>query len=315
MRPPTLAALLDRQRDLATYDQARAAGLTDAAIRWGLARHWHAVLPKVIHVVRNPLTREQRLIAAVLYAGEGAVVTGMSAASWYGLEHADDGGVVQVIVPRSRSTRDMRWVRVRRTRVPYEEHHSGAVSLASPARAVVDATRAARGQEQAEALVIEAVQRGVARLDDLASLNSALGARWSAVTERALRAAAAGAWSLPEAGLQRLVARSRELPEMWCNPRLRSQAGEPLLTPDGWFDDVALAVMVHSRRYHDGSRWAGTVERDGDLVAHGVRVLQLTPESLERDPLGVLRRIEQTYRTARASGWRPPVVATRQSLR
>ena len=194
MRPAVLAPLLDRQRDLVTFAQARDAGLTDAAIRWALSRHWHVVLPRVIHVIRNPLTQEQRLIAALLYAGDGAAVSGMSAASWYGLEHAGDGGVVRLLVPRTSRSRDVRWVRVRRTRVPYEQRLSGPVWVTPPARAVVDAAREARGFEQAEAVVIEAVQRQFVRVDDLASMNSLLGVRWSALAERAIRSAAGGAW-------------------------------------------------------------------------------------------------------------------------
>jgi hypothetical protein len=37
-----------------------------------------------------------------------------------------------------------------------------------------------------------------------------------------------------------------------------------LPTPDGWFDDVALAVQVHSRRHHAGELdWEATVAADG----------------------------------------------------
>ncbi|MCB1255276.1 MAG: hypothetical protein M9891_02920 [Austwickia sp.] len=315
MRPTAVAPLLERQRDLMTYAQAREGGLTDAAIRWAVSRHWHVVLPRVLHVVRAPLSREQRLIAALLYAGDDAAIGGLSAASWYGLRHADDGGVVRVLVPRTSRSRDLRWVRVRRTRVPYEHRVSGAIRLVPPERAVVDAAREAQGPERAEGLVIEAVQRRIVRLDDLASMNSLLGLRWSALAERAIRSAAGGAWSVPEAGLYRLVSRSATLPEMWCNPVLKTSGGLRLLSPDGWFDDVGLAVMVHSRTWHDGQRWDGTVERDGDLVAHDVRVLPLAPTSIEREPARVLARIEQTYRAALRSGRTTDVVATRQTVR
>ncbi len=44
--------------------------------------------------------------------------------------------------------------------------------------------------------------------------------------------------------------------------------GVRCLTPDAWLDDVAMAVMVHSRQFHDGpDQWDETVSRDGELTA------------------------------------------------
>lgn len=309
---PQLRRLLDQQQNLMTRRQARAAGLTDSAIRWGLERAWQSVLPGVVHVVRNRLTRDQRRIAALLYAGDDAVLHAATAASWYGLEHADDLGVVRVLVSRNRAARQVRWVRISRTSVPFTQYVDGPRRLVDIDRAVVGAAREAGGREQAEAIVIEAVQRRLVTLDGLASMNDRLGSRGSRLATLAIGAAAGGAWSVPEAGLYRLVASSAVLPEMWCNPELFAGDGRRLLSPDGWFDDVGLALMVHSRRYHDGARWAPTVERDGDLVAHGVRVLQLTPQSIEREPRRVLATIEQTYRTALRAGGRPDVRAARR---
>lgn len=101
--PPSLRSLLERQSNLMTRGQARTAGLSEAAIRWGLERHWHSVLPGIIHVLRNPLDRDQRMIAGLLYAGDDAVAHGASAATWYGLQSPSDHGVLRVLVPGTRS--------------------------------------------------------------------------------------------------------------------------------------------------------------------------------------------------------------------
>ena len=58
MRPPQLADVLRRQCDLFTRAQAREAGLTDAAIRWGLARHWHSA----VSYTHLDVYKRQRLI-------------------------------------------------------------------------------------------------------------------------------------------------------------------------------------------------------------------------------------------------------------
>lgn len=313
--PAPLRALLGRQQHLMTRQQARDGGLTESAIRWGLERSWHSVLPGVIHVLRNALTRDQKIIAALLYAGEHAVAHGATAATWYGLGCADDHGIVRVLVPRNYATRQCRWVRVRRSSVPFDHHVDGPRRFVNVQRAVVEAARDAAGPEDAEAVVIEAVQRRLATLEGLASLNDRLGRRGSSLATRALAAAAVGTWSVPEAGLYRLCASSRVLPEMWCNPDLFGIDDRRLITPDGWLDDVGLALMVHSRRWHDGQRWATTVERDGDLVSQGVRVLPIAPTSVAREPRRVLAVVETTYRSARAMGGRANVRAVRRSVR
>jgi very-short-patch-repair endonuclease len=78
-----------------------------------------------------------------------------------------------------------------------------------------------------------------------------------------------------------------------------------LISPDLWFDDVALAVMVHSRAHHlRDADWEGTVERDSELTAHGATVIAFTPRSIATEPARVLERIEQVYLTLSRSGQR-----------
>jgi len=83
-------------------------------------------------------------------------------------------------------------------------------------------------------------------------------------------------------------------------------------TPDGWFDDVALAVQVHSRRYHAGELdWEKTVSGDGAFAEHGIALVAVTPRQISRDAPSVLRRVERAYEQA-ASRPRPPLVVTTQ---
>jgi hypothetical protein len=129
------------------------------------------------------------------------------------------------------------------------------------------------------------------------------------VLRRALAEAEEGAWSVPEADLARIVHASGTLPAMWANPQLWI-GGRRLPTPDGWFDDVALAVQVHSRKYHAGELdWEATVAADAVFVEHGVPVLAVTPSQIARDPDGVLGRIERAHASACLRP-RPQVVAT-----
>ena len=101
---------------------------------------------------------------------------------------------------------------------------------------------------------------------------------------------------------------------MWANPRLERPDGTRLTTPDAWLDDVGMAVMVHSRRFHAAPEdWDDTVEADSDLVAVGVVVAGVTPHRIRTAPSEVLRRLERTHAAASARP-RPAVIATPRHL-
>ncbi|HEX2805386.1 MAG TPA: hypothetical protein VHN80_04375, partial [Kineosporiaceae bacterium] len=113
----------------------------------------------------------------------------------------------------------------------------------------------------------------------------------------------------PEGDLLHLVSTSRVLPRGWPNPILTGADGVRLPTPDLWFDDVALAVQVHSRRYHGSpADWDDTVAADGVYAEHGVPVVAVTPHLIAVEADATLRRIEAAHRAASAKP-RPTVVA------
>jgi hypothetical protein len=256
-------------------------------------------------------SRDQCLVAALLYAGPGSWLAGPTAAALHGLIEPDPRARVQVLVPAPRNPRDVAWVSIRRTHLLDERRtQRGPLVWSCAARAVVDAAASAPTPRDATALVIRAVQDRRVRLDDVHHWVEARRPNGRAVLRAAVVQAAAGAWSMPEAELLRLVSASRVLPEVWPNPELQDRDGRRLTTPDAWFDDVALAVMVHSRRFHaDELDWDATVDADSDLVAAGVRVVGVTPRAIARDPARVVRRIECAHTSARAAGGRAPVVA------
>lgn len=288
------------------------AGVTSAQIRWSLSRgRWRSLLPGVVQLGADRPSRRQELIAAQIFGGDTAVISGAAAARFHGVRGAASSGVVDLLTSRNRARRNVRWARVRPTRIPEQQVCRGAVlRLASPERAVLDAARWALTQDEATSLVVEAVQRRLVQVDDLAGCLEAFGQRDTRQARRALDDAATGAWSLPEAELLHLVARSRSLPEAWANPVLVAPGGLPLISPDGWFDHVGLALMVHSRAHHEGGQeWDVTVTRDGELTAYGVIVAGVTPTGIRERPQETVKRIERTYAAARARP-RPPITAT-----
>lgn len=305
-----LGELAREQASLVTRRQAHEAGLSDAAIRWRTGHMWRLVLPSVIATSSTPLSPRQLMVAACLEAGPDGIISGHHACAWHGLTAARVTGPVLVLVPVNQANRQVGFVQIRRTkRLDSHPFERPPVRIASRARAVVDACRAADHPDHARALVIEAVQRRLVRLDDLEHELAAGGLRFSAAARNAVREARAGAWSVPEADLLRLVRTSHVLPRAWPNPRITAPDGTCLISPDAWFDDVGMAVMVHSRTHHlREQQWEETVHYDGQLAEYGVIVIGVTPRSIHEQPAEVLRRIERVYLAAARTGrHRPPL--------
>ena len=302
-----------QQRGVVTRRALLDGGVTAKQQRCQLGRNWRLVLPGVVLLDWRPPDMEQRRIAALQYAGPRSWLSGPTAADMHGLLNAPTGDRVHVLVPAPLRPRDVGWLSIRRTHVDDERVVSrGPLRFSCAARAVADAA-AVLPNDTSRALVIAAVQRRHVRIDDVSHWIEARRPNGRRALRAILKEAAAGAWSLPEADLARLVATSRLLPEAWLNPELRDVDGRRLTTPDLWFDDVAMAVMVHSREFHaDVLDWDTMVEQDSDLSAARVVVLGVTPTALARNPNQVLARVEAAYETARRSGLRAPVVATRR---
>ena len=142
--------------------QAKRYGLTDGQLRQrlGVGGPWQRILPGIYVAATGTVTTEQRQMAALLYAGQGAVLTGAAAVRQHRLACAG-GNDVEVLVPMSSRVKGYGYVRIRRTkRMP-----SGTLSIkklvfAPLDRAVGDAARAMLKPEEVRALVSEALLRG-----------------------------------------------------------------------------------------------------------------------------------------------------------
>lgn len=232
-----------------------------------VAPHTHAV------------SDDELLAAGQLWAGARAVLTGRHALARQGLSVIGGLGPAVFLVPASsRSSSQTQARTVRTTRSVLVARRWGCVRLAAAAL-------------QAALTVPVRVDREL-----WASRPNRLGP-----VREGLRTFCDGAWSKPEATLQRPVRTSGVLPEMLMNRVLRDPSGRYLGRLDGYFREAALAVQVHSRQFHSGraedgtDRWAATVEKDSAMTAAGVVVVPVTPASLSRQPRGFLGRLEETF--------------------
>lgn len=104
---------LRRQAGVISLGQALAARLSRSAVRRRVTSgRWLVLHPRVYLAAGHPRTDEVRLRAAVLWAGDGAVAHGVSAAWWHEL-HPRLPRVVEVTVPRGRRPRRRPGVAVR----------------------------------------------------------------------------------------------------------------------------------------------------------------------------------------------------------
>jgi hypothetical protein len=308
---PLVIDLARSQSGVVTRRQLLANGVAVGQLRWRFGRSWRQLLPGVVLLSPELPTLHQRHVAALLYAGQRSWLSGPTAATLHGFLREEHQVAVHVLVPPTAKPRTVQWLTVRRTSLVNERLvERGPLRLSCRPRAVVDAA-ALMPEADARALVIHVVRRRLVRLDDLAHWIEVRQTSGRRRLRAALAEAAAGAWSLPEADLATLVRSSRLLPPAWLNPQLTDMRGLRLTTPDVWLDDVGMAVMVHSRRFHSGSlKWDSTVTEDGDLSAHRIVDVGVTPEQLTRNPRSVLRRVEAAYLLARQSSsdrrsWRP----------
>ena len=96
----TVEAVLWRQAGVVSRAQARSAGTTAQQIdRLVARRRWVPVHPRVYLAATHGFTDEARVRAAVLWAGDGAVLGGLAALWWHGLLPVL-AATVTVTVPR-----------------------------------------------------------------------------------------------------------------------------------------------------------------------------------------------------------------------
>jgi hypothetical protein len=259
--------------------------------------------PGVYAVRSDELDESTVLVAAALWAGPRAALTGMVGLRELGLVVRSTAEALFVVPERCRARRASyagRGVRVVRTsRTIRASHGASGVPVVAAARALADtAVHQPPPTGEVEALTIAALQRGLCSAEDMAT---ELQRRPRAAVQElstGLDAFLDGAWSRPEAVLRQHVEAS-DLPEMLSNVRLFAPDGVYVGTPDGYFPTAGVVAQVHSRAHHQGtnaqggSKWAATVEKDSDYAAAGLLVVGVAPWTLHQAPGTFIQRLRR----------------------
>jgi hypothetical protein len=306
-----LGSFLRRQRGLVTRPQALAAGLDDEAIRREIRNaRWQRVLPGFYACFTGELSLEQRRVAAVLYAGAGAQLTGVSALSWYGMRYlpADDGAI-HVAIPHDERRTSRGFVRIWRTiRPDPHARFENGYWISSVARSVADACRKLNDLHAVRAIVAEAAQRSLTTVDALHRELDLAGTSYTSLFRRALGEIGDGAQSAPEAQLQEIFKGTPLEGFISWNPKLEGQDGTRLPSPDGWIDKTGIAIEADSREYHlSPEGWKQTMRRHNTLGAYGALMLHFTPTEIRSRRGQIRATVEQAHRQRFASGARASI--------
>ncbi|MCU0266367.1 MAG: hypothetical protein MUC45_09690 [Actinomycetia bacterium] len=317
-RLDALEAVARAQLGLVTFDQLLACDLPSSTLRHRIRSGgpWRRVLPTVYYVASGPLDVVQREQAALLYAGDEALITGVAALRRHGVEYLPADPLVEpvhLLVPHDRRPRSVGFALVERTlRLP-RPVASHALPTAPLARAVVDAARRTLDRRAVRALAAEVVQRRRVSLAGLGAEVDAAQIRGTALIRAAVGDLRQGVQSAPEAEFRDLILGSG-LPEPLWNPTLLTPDGQFLCRPDAYYEDVGVAMEINSLRHHlSPADFETTQTRHAQMAAWGIIVLPITPGRARWQGDRVLNDVSAARRAA-AGRPRPLVIVVPFSL-
>ncbi len=246
-------------------------------------------------------------MAALLYAGDGSLITGQAALLHHHIR-GPDTELIDVLVPATRVRRDAAFVRLHRTtRMPERCSQAGPLRIAPPARAVADTVRGLASLRDVRTVVADAVQQGRCEIRQLHAELIAGPNLGSALFREALSDVADGIRSTAEADLKDLLTKSR-LPMPLFNPSLYD--GDTFIArPDAWWPEFGLAVEVDSRQWHlSPEDHESTLTRGRRMSVYQIIVLRFTPRQIRTQPAEVSNDIRAALASASASArGRPPL--------
>jgi len=296
-----LNKLLKRQEQIITRRQALACGMTAGVLRRRAepGGPWQPLLPRVYLTVTGSPTRDQREIAALRYAGETSVITGLAALRRAGVR-VPDRDQVTVLVPANRHARSISYVTIWQTiRMPELVMYRGPIQFAMPDRAAVDAARELISLNEIRAVVANGVQQRWCTVEGLEAELRAGPRRGSAPLRQVLAEVADGVRSVPEADLRRLLKTAR-VPMPLFNAKVYA-GREFIARPDAWWPYAGVAVEVDSKEWHlSPDDWQLTMSRHARMSAHGIIVLHFTPRQIRTESASVVAQIRSALAAGRA---------------
>jgi very-short-patch-repair endonuclease len=293
-KPRTWREIAGAQAGLITREQARIAGLQ----RWSVAHRiaserWQELSPTVLAVSTGELSPDQRRWLAVLHAGPGALLGGLTAAELAGLRNWSRDEIT-VLVPYAndvpapldgvsyrRSRRDLPSLRRRGVEPPCCRIEPAVLLFASadPSQRTAQGVLAAVVQQQLAS--VESLTDWVDRLRPL---------RRAALFRRTLREIGGGAQSLAELDVARMC-RTHRLAKPDRQVKRKDADGRWRFTDCEWrlADGRTLVLEVDGSFHMDVEHWEDDLARQRALAASDRIIVRCTSRELRDDAERVAR--------------------------
>ncbi|SEG86572.1 hypothetical protein SAMN05216223_117128 [Actinacidiphila yanglinensis] len=283
----------DCDETVLTVRRLRELGLSAAEIaaRCRPGGNWQQILPQVCLLHSGPPSSEERVRAALLYAGREpdahgpvgggreAMVTGLAALALYRFSAVPPLiglPAIDVLVPWQRRLRDAGEVRVHRAReLPLARNVSGLPCAPVP-RAVADAVAELGDTDAVRALLTEAVRSGHCEGAAVLRELSRAGLLDRPQVRRAVDVLRAEDRAMAEQRLYVMV-HCHQLPDPVWNVDLRLPGGPPLGGVDAFWPEHGVAVCLDPA---DDALWPHCARQREHLEALGVTVVFVSPVKL-----------------------------------
>jgi very-short-patch-repair endonuclease len=278
-------------RTVAHRRQLQVLGVGKDRIRRAVrAGRWQEPIPGVIVLHSGALTRRERLVAALSWAGDLGRLSHTSALHLLGArieepvarrrvagvrgqyEPPPDAGLVQVTVPHGRHLESVAFVVVHQSRRPLGELVVDGLRTTSAARAAIDVALTATRRQDVDHVIADVLQKDLALLEDLAGEVRMTGRRATAWLRDAVADAARGMRSVGESDLRRVIS-AAGLPEPEWGAAIETPAGTYFV--DAYWRAHRIAAEADGATFHlSAADWEADLRRQNAIQGEGVRLFR-----------------------------------------
>lgn len=298
-----IAVTAEAQFGIFNRAQALAAGHTETSIRHRReSGRWTSLQSGVFRIAGAPSTWNQKVMAAVLCAGDGAAASHRTAASLWGFPNFDREHV-EICAPPGR--KDIPGVTVHRTRRRFGLMDAGPITVTDPARTIFDLCAVVR-PSLAEHALDDALRRRVVTLIQMREefMRTAGQGRGGTVVMRELLENRGVGYIPPHSWLERRllhVLLSGGLPEPVKQYPVRER-GVTFAFIDLAYPASKVAVEADGYQYHFArAAWEHDRERDARLQGLGWAVLRFSKKAIEERPGWVRDQVDRALHLRAAS--------------
>ena len=250
---------------------------------------WTLLAPATFLLSNGDPTRRQLEIAALVYAGDGAMITGLDGARHFGVRAGDLPATIHVLIPWHRSVLSTTRFTVERTRRPPRPIIRNDIPTAPLVRCLSDWSRRVKDHLALAAVFAEAVRRGMVLVSALRHELDVGSRKGTAAPRRVLPAIEAGVWSAAEYAAREFWTSWDDLPEIEWNVTLYDENGVFLAIADGLVRDLGFVLQIDSVEHHFATpqQVQETLAYQRRLRAAGLHVLSVRPAQVRDDPEGL----------------------------